>query len=270
MQHCALRRLPGKGALSGEILSHDFVEAALMRRAGWGVWLAYDLAGSYEEMPPNLLDELQRDRRWCQGNLMNFAAAADEGLASGAPRRVHDRRDGVPVGAAVVPVPRAVDGAARDAHAGRRPSTSSSRTSSFRSWPRVAARLGAEPRRRRRRCCCSCPRCSRVLLVRAARARAATAAQRKLVASVAGEIARCPRCSRRSACCSTRASSLTALRGCVSAVEIAAARRRADDVGARRCGGTALQTLFGVAWTAVVYWLDPAFLWWLAAGRRAR
>ena len=72
MRHCALGRLPGRGALSGEILSHDFVEAALMRRAGWGVWIAYDLPGSYEEMPPNLIDELSRDRRWCQGNLMNF------------------------------------------------------------------------------------------------------------------------------------------------------------------------------------------------------
>src|SRR5688572_23677902 len=72
MRHCALKRLPGRGSLSGEILSHDFVEAALMRRAGWAVWLAYDLPGSYEEMPPNLIDELKRDRRWCQGNLMNF------------------------------------------------------------------------------------------------------------------------------------------------------------------------------------------------------
>ncbi|MFC0269274.1 glucans biosynthesis glucosyltransferase MdoH [Kushneria aurantia] len=72
MYYCSLAPLPGKGALSGEILSHDFVEAALMRRAGWGVWIAYDMPGSYEEMPPNLLDELQRDRRWCQGNLMNF------------------------------------------------------------------------------------------------------------------------------------------------------------------------------------------------------
>ncbi|MBA2351917.1 MAG: glucans biosynthesis glucosyltransferase MdoH, partial [Burkholderiales bacterium] len=72
MQHCALGRLPGRGSLSGEILSHDFVEAALMRRAGWAVWIAYDLPGSYEEMPPNLVDELKRDRRWCQGNLMNF------------------------------------------------------------------------------------------------------------------------------------------------------------------------------------------------------
>jgi membrane glycosyltransferase len=72
MRHCALQRLPGRGSLSGEILSHDFVEAALMRRAGWAVWIAYDLPGSYEEVPPNLVDELGRDQRWCRGNLMNF------------------------------------------------------------------------------------------------------------------------------------------------------------------------------------------------------
>jgi membrane glycosyltransferase len=72
MRHCALSKLPGTGSMSGEILSHDFVEAALMRRAGWSVWIAYDLPGSWEEMPPTLLDELKRDRRWCQGNLMNF------------------------------------------------------------------------------------------------------------------------------------------------------------------------------------------------------
>ncbi|APV50027.1 glucan biosynthesis glucosyltransferase H [Betaproteobacteria bacterium GR16-43] len=80
MQHCALGRLPGTGALSGEILSHDFVEAALMRRAGWGVWIAYDLPGSYEEVPPNLIDELTRDRRWCLGNLMNLRLFHLEGL----------------------------------------------------------------------------------------------------------------------------------------------------------------------------------------------
>ncbi|MEH8686704.1 glucans biosynthesis glucosyltransferase MdoH, partial [Klebsiella quasipneumoniae subsp. similipneumoniae] len=72
IEHCALAPLPGEGNFAGSILSHDFVEAALMRRAGWGVWIAYDLPGSYEELPPNLLDELKRDRRWCQGNLMNF------------------------------------------------------------------------------------------------------------------------------------------------------------------------------------------------------
>jgi membrane glycosyltransferase len=80
MRHCALNRLPGHGMLSGEILSHDFVEAALMRRAGWAVWIAYDLGGSYEEMPPNLIDELTRDRRWCQGNLMNFRLFMMKGL----------------------------------------------------------------------------------------------------------------------------------------------------------------------------------------------
>jgi membrane glycosyltransferase len=80
MQHCALGRLPGSGALSGEIMSHDFVEAALMRRAGWGVWIAYDLPGSYEEMPPTLLDELQRDQRWCRGNLQNFRLFFAQGL----------------------------------------------------------------------------------------------------------------------------------------------------------------------------------------------
>ncbi|MCF4150960.1 glucans biosynthesis glucosyltransferase MdoH [Dethiosulfovibrio sp. F2B] len=71
-KHCQLPRLSGKGALSGDILSHDFVESALMRRAGYGVWLAYDLDGSYEETPPTLLDELKRDRRWCQGNLQHM------------------------------------------------------------------------------------------------------------------------------------------------------------------------------------------------------
>jgi membrane glycosyltransferase len=80
MRYCGLRRLPGRGSLSGEILSHDFVEAALMRRAGWAVWIAYDLGGSYEEMPPNLVDELKRDRRWCQGNLMNFRLFMMKGL----------------------------------------------------------------------------------------------------------------------------------------------------------------------------------------------
>ncbi|MEO8313107.1 MAG: glucans biosynthesis glucosyltransferase MdoH [Caldimonas sp.] len=69
--HCALAPLPGQGPLSGEVMSHDFVEAALMRRAGWKVWVADELDGSYEQVPPNLLAELQRDRRWCHGNLQN-------------------------------------------------------------------------------------------------------------------------------------------------------------------------------------------------------
>lgn len=81
MQHCALARLAGKGGLAGDILSHDFVEAALMRRAGWEVWLLPEVEGSYEQPPPHLVDELQRDRRWCQGNLQNARLVAEPGLA---------------------------------------------------------------------------------------------------------------------------------------------------------------------------------------------
>jgi membrane glycosyltransferase len=79
MKHCALAKLPGKGGLSGDIMSHDFVEAALMRRAGYEVWLV-DLGGSFEQPPPHLIDELQRDRRWCQGNLQNSRLIAEPGL----------------------------------------------------------------------------------------------------------------------------------------------------------------------------------------------
>src|SRR5476649_1696346 len=80
IEHCALAPLPGEGSFAGSIMSHGFVEAALMRRAGWGVWIAYDLPGSYEELPPNLLDELKRDRRWCHGNLMNFRLFLVKGM----------------------------------------------------------------------------------------------------------------------------------------------------------------------------------------------
>lgn len=71
IRHCQLPTLPGASPFGGEILSHDFVESALMRRAGYDVWLAYGLEGSYEECPPSLIDELLRDRRWCQGNLQH-------------------------------------------------------------------------------------------------------------------------------------------------------------------------------------------------------
>ncbi len=80
LSHCALAPIEGSGSLSGHILSHDFVEAALMRRAGWKVWVADELDGSYEQVPPNLLAELQRDRRWCHGNLQNSRLMFEPGL----------------------------------------------------------------------------------------------------------------------------------------------------------------------------------------------
>jgi membrane glycosyltransferase len=84
MNHCALAPIEGTGGMSGGIMSHDFVEAALMRRAGYHVWLCADLVGSYEQQPPDLLSELQRDRRWCQGNLQNARLMAEPGI-----HRVH-------------------------------------------------------------------------------------------------------------------------------------------------------------------------------------
>ncbi|MDB5868945.1 MAG: glucans biosynthesis glucosyltransferase MdoH, partial [Polaromonas sp.] len=80
MEHCALARIEGTGGMAGSIMSHDFVEAALMRRAGYHVWLVADLVGSYEQQPPDLLAELQRDRRWCQGNLQNSRLIAEPGM----------------------------------------------------------------------------------------------------------------------------------------------------------------------------------------------
>jgi membrane glycosyltransferase len=72
MKHCAMPELPESGPLGRRILSHDTVEAAFMRRAGYDVWSDYDLEGSYEEGPPHLLASLQRDRRWCHGNLQHL------------------------------------------------------------------------------------------------------------------------------------------------------------------------------------------------------
>ncbi|HXV79651.1 MAG TPA: glucans biosynthesis glucosyltransferase MdoH [Candidatus Binatia bacterium] len=83
IKSCGLARLPGEPPLGGEILSHDFVEAAQMGRAGWEVWVVHDLGGSYEESPPTLADELKRDRRWCQGNLQHLRLLFGDGIRGG-------------------------------------------------------------------------------------------------------------------------------------------------------------------------------------------
>lgn len=77
---CGLPELRGRAPFGGHILSHDFVEAALLRRAGWRVEMAPDLAGSFEEGPPTLTDAAIRDRRWAQGNLQHASVLGARGL----------------------------------------------------------------------------------------------------------------------------------------------------------------------------------------------
>ena len=77
---CSLPVLDGQPPLGGHILSHDFVEAALLCRAGWEVRIAHDLAGSWEELPSTLADYVARDRRWCQGNLQHLRVAMADGF----------------------------------------------------------------------------------------------------------------------------------------------------------------------------------------------
>ncbi|WP_245999038.1 glucans biosynthesis glucosyltransferase MdoH [Eilatimonas milleporae] len=76
-----LPHLSGAPPFGGHVMSHDFIEAALLRRAGWGVRLDTDLDGSYEQAPPSLSDVMIRDRRWCQGNLQHARFLGARGLA---------------------------------------------------------------------------------------------------------------------------------------------------------------------------------------------
>ncbi|MEE9405212.1 MAG: glucans biosynthesis glucosyltransferase MdoH [Algisphaera sp.] len=80
VRHCGLPLLPGKPPLGGEILSHDFVEAALIRKAGYDVSIATDLSGSYEECPTALVDYAIRDQRWCQGNMQHMRLVIARGF----------------------------------------------------------------------------------------------------------------------------------------------------------------------------------------------
>jgi membrane glycosyltransferase len=79
-QYAGLPELKGRKPFGGHILSHDFIEAALMRRGGWGIQMAPTVGGSYEEVPPSLLDFAARDRRWCQGNLQHLAVLPARGF----------------------------------------------------------------------------------------------------------------------------------------------------------------------------------------------
>ncbi|MCP5433316.1 MAG: glucans biosynthesis glucosyltransferase MdoH [Alphaproteobacteria bacterium] len=79
---CGLPALRGRAPFGGEILSHDFVEGALLGRGGWRLRLASELEGSFEESPPNLLAYARRDRRWAQGNLQHLRLLRAPGLSA--------------------------------------------------------------------------------------------------------------------------------------------------------------------------------------------
>ncbi|QEA40621.1 glucans biosynthesis glucosyltransferase MdoH [Pistricoccus aurantiacus] len=79
-EQCGLPTLPGKPPLGGDILSHDFVEAAMLRRGGWRVRLHAGIEDSYEGLPSNLIEFAKRDRRWCQGNLQHLRLVFASGL----------------------------------------------------------------------------------------------------------------------------------------------------------------------------------------------
>ncbi len=80
IEHCHLPKLPGKGPLSGWILSHDQVEAVYMRRAGFECRVLAEESGSFEENPPHILEFIRRDLRWCHGNMQYFKLLAEPGL----------------------------------------------------------------------------------------------------------------------------------------------------------------------------------------------
>ena len=79
-QCCGLPVLSGPPPFGGTILSHDYVEAALLVRGGWRVEMDPRIEGSFEEGPDNLLAFARRDRRWCQGNLQHMRLLAAPGL----------------------------------------------------------------------------------------------------------------------------------------------------------------------------------------------
>ena len=78
IEHCALPEMPG--SKRSRFMSHDYVEAALMRRANYQVWLAYTLGGSFENLPPTMIDCAKRDRRWCRGNFQHSWLLMAHGL----------------------------------------------------------------------------------------------------------------------------------------------------------------------------------------------
>jgi len=259
VEYCGLHRLPGKGALSGEILSHDFVEAALMRRAGWGVWIAYDVVGSYEEMPPNLIDELSRDRRWCQGNLMNARLMMTRGLHP-AHRVVFMTGVMAYLSAPLWFLFLLLSTVQLALHTLVAPEYFTQPYQLFPIWPEWrpewALSLAAGTA-----LILFVPKIMSVLLV-PLRAVARYGGEAKLVASVAAEVVISALLAPVRMLFHTRFV-LSALAGRAVGWK-SPSREDTQTTWAEAMRRHGLQTVFGIAWIALVYWLDPAFVWWLA------
>jgi membrane glycosyltransferase len=258
IEYCALERLPGKGALSGEILSHDFVEAALMRRAGWGVWIAYDLPGSYEEMPPNLIDELKRDRRWCQGNLMNARLMLTKGLHP-AHRVVFMTGVMAYLSAPLWFLFLVLSTVQLAMHTLVEPTYFTQPYQLFPVWPQWrpewALSLVAGTA-----VLLFLPKVLSVFMVTAARV-ARYGGRAKLVASVACEIALSALLAPIRMLFHTRFVVMALLGRSVQWKS--PPREDAQTSWAEALDRHGLHTLFGFAWAAGVWWLNPSFLWWL-------
>jgi membrane glycosyltransferase len=79
-ESASLPYLRGRGGRQSLILSHDFIEAGMLRRAGWTVRLLPDVGGSFEETPQTLIDYILRDRRWCHGNMQHLRLLGARGF----------------------------------------------------------------------------------------------------------------------------------------------------------------------------------------------
>ena len=78
--HCALPVLSSDGTEDRHILSHDQIEAVLMRAAGYDVRVLPQEDLGWEENPPTLLEFIRRDLRWCQGNMQYWRFLGLPGL----------------------------------------------------------------------------------------------------------------------------------------------------------------------------------------------
>ncbi|MFL2544833.1 MAG: glucans biosynthesis glucosyltransferase MdoH [Longimicrobiales bacterium] len=77
---CGLPNLPGEPPFGGEILSHDFVEASLLKRAGWDLFMLPHIKGSYEMVPEDMFSYVKRERRWAQGSLQHLRLLGSKNL----------------------------------------------------------------------------------------------------------------------------------------------------------------------------------------------